>query len=117
MGIRRRMMFKGLRAPGGGGGGGEMVGGTVGAAGPAATAVPHLLQNFVSGFRVAPQELQNAMHHLVGARCEESTARVYRRRAGNGEIIIPEYRSRLLSESIDQQLPGCARRTAGAAVP
>src|SRR6202158_6606591 len=28
---------------------------------PGATAAPHLLQNFVPGFRVAPQELQNAI--------------------------------------------------------
>src|ERR1700686_5754888 len=32
---------------------------------PAGTAAPHLLQNFVPGFRVAPQELQNAISHLV----------------------------------------------------
>src|ERR1700722_4088164 len=34
---------------------------------PAGTAAPHLLQNFVPGFRVAPQELQNAISHLVSA--------------------------------------------------
>src|ERR1700687_6240182 len=34
---------------------------TPGADSPGATAAPHLLQNFVPGFRVAPQELQNAI--------------------------------------------------------
>src|SRR5258708_15167379 len=33
------------------------------------TAAPHLLQNFVPGVSVAPQELQNAMGHLVPSDC------------------------------------------------
>src|ERR1700733_3133253 len=44
-----------------------------------ATGDPHLLQNFVPAFSVAPQELQNAINHLVRACWEKSTARVYRR--------------------------------------
>src|ERR1700690_4157661 len=51
------------------------------ATGPAATAVPHLLQSFVPGVRTAPQELQNAISHLVEGD-DSSDARVYRRMPG-----------------------------------
>src|SRR5271167_4842715 len=60
-----RMILRALLPPVVGVGGGG-VGAPPGADGPAATAAPHLLQNFVSAVRVAPQELQNAISHLVG---------------------------------------------------
>src|SRR5260370_29213730 len=59
--------------------GGTEAGVTPGVGAAAATATPHLLQNVVPALRVAPQELQNAISHLVQARREESTAREYRR--------------------------------------
>src|ERR1035437_2236611 len=61
-----RMILRALLPPLEGGAGGRVVGVTPGADGPAATTAPHLLQNFVPAFRVAPQELQNAISHLVG---------------------------------------------------
>jgi hypothetical protein len=70
-----RMIFRALLPPVGVGAGADGVGDelTLEAVAPvgtgaAATAAPHLLQNFVPGFRVAPQELQNAIRHLVKAR-------------------------------------------------
>jgi hypothetical protein len=70
-----RMIFRALLPPVGVGAGADGVGGELtleagapAATGAAATAAPHLLQNFVPGFRVAPQELQNAIRHLVKAR-------------------------------------------------
>src|SRR5579871_3748252 len=60
-----RMILSALLPPFAGGAetGGAVTG--VADAGGAATAAPHLLQNFVSGVRLAPQELQNAINHLV----------------------------------------------------
>jgi hypothetical protein len=51
--------LRALLPPVGAGGGAIEVG--LGAVGTAEAAAPHLLQNFVPGFRVAPQELQNAI--------------------------------------------------------
>jgi hypothetical protein len=50
-------------------GGGAVTGRAAGvdaAPATAALADPHLAQKFVPGVRVAPQELQNAIKHLVG---------------------------------------------------
>src|ERR1700686_1880099 len=60
---------------------------TPGADSPGATAAPHLLQNFVPGFRVAPQELQNAIV-TSGRWCEKSSARVYRRSRGKFSTVV-----------------------------
>src|SRR5271165_4579751 len=60
-----RMILRALLPPLDGGGARGAVAVTPGADGPAGTAAPHLLQNFVPSFRVAPQELQNAISHLV----------------------------------------------------
>src|ERR1700693_4422448 len=60
-----RTTLRALLPPVGAGAGAAVVEATAAADGPAATAAPHLLQNFVPGFRVAPQELQNAISHLV----------------------------------------------------
>src|SRR5208337_2100139 len=48
-----------------GGAAGAGGGCTEAAGGAAAAPAPHLLQNFDPGSRVAPQELQNAIGHLV----------------------------------------------------
>src|ERR1700687_4749644 len=56
-----RTTLRALLPPVGAGAGTGAVEVTPGADSPGATAVPHLLQNFVPGFRVAPQELQNAI--------------------------------------------------------
>jgi hypothetical protein len=40
-------------------------GATFGAGDEASIAAPHLLQNRIPGARLAPQELQNAIHHLT----------------------------------------------------
>ena len=60
-----RITLRALPPPVGAGAGGGAVDVTPGEDAPTATAAPHLLQNFVPGFRVAPQELQNAINHLV----------------------------------------------------
>src|ERR1035437_4148191 len=60
-----RMILRALLPPVGAGAGGGAVDVTPAAGGPDATAAPHLLQNFVPSFRVAPQELQNAINHLM----------------------------------------------------
>src|SRR5580704_8825913 len=49
-------------------GGGATGGGAATTGAPPAMAAPHLLQNFVSGVRAVPQELQNAIFHLAKVR-------------------------------------------------
>src|SRR5580704_13041142 len=68
------------------------------------TAAPHLLQNLVPGVMLVPQELQNAMSHLVRAQGCRLSARVYRRNGGGSMLklghswsdrgAIPEQRAR-----------------------
>src|ERR1039458_676895 len=58
-----RMILRALLPPVAGGAGRGLV---MTGAGGAAVAAPHLLQNFVPSVRAAPQELQNAINHLVG---------------------------------------------------
>jgi hypothetical protein len=72
MATTMRITLRALLPPIGAGAGVGTVDGTPGADAPA-TGAPHLLQNFVPGFRVAPQELQNAIGHLERW-WEESTA-------------------------------------------
>src|SRR5438477_8153112 len=61
-----RIILRALLPPVGAGGAG--IGGRAAdvAPGAVATAAPHLLQNWVPGLSVAPQELQNAISHLLG---------------------------------------------------
>ncbi len=49
-------------------GGGELAA-AVGTGDEASIAAPHLLQNLIPGAMLAPQELQNAISHLIGIRC------------------------------------------------
>ena len=58
-----RMILRALLPPLEGGGPGVIGWAEAGAP---VTALPHLLQNFVPSLSGAPQELQNAMLHLVG---------------------------------------------------
>ena len=68
-----RTILRALLLPAGGGATGTGVGTDAGVAGDAPTGgrvlammgTPHLLQNRVPGTIVAPQELQNAINHLV----------------------------------------------------
>src|ERR1700756_4771154 len=67
-----RMTLRALLPPLEGGGPGAI--GEAEVAGTPLTAAPHLLQNFVPSLRGAPQELQNAMVHLMVSLTGEYTA-------------------------------------------
>src|SRR6516164_5242412 len=73
--ITMRTILRALLPPVLGGGAGT---GRAAAAGASAMTAPHLLQNFVPSARLAPQELQNAIGHLL----DGLDGRVYRRKAG-----------------------------------
>src|ERR1700686_1294200 len=100
------------------GAGAGAVDGMPAVAAPAATAAPHLLQNFVPGFRVAPQELQNAISHLVSAVGKIDGASIPQ--IGNIEQGLRRRFPCLAKEARYRApfpFPCCAGRTAEAAVP
>src|SRR5271165_6719723 len=131
MAITMRMILRALLPPpveaGGAGGRGDNA--APGATGPAGTAAPHLLQNFVPAVRAAPQELQNAIGHLVDGDDIARRASIPQILWADQDFPGPSWISRLVAGELCSprsgrrpgptraKAPGCARRTAGGGCP
>src|SRR5580692_4256752 len=93
-----RMILRALLPPLDGGGAMGAAAATAGIGGAAEMAAPHLLQNFVPSVTVAPQELQNAISHLVD---DDDSAR----RASIPQIEVETEKVCFVERAEKQQVP------------